>query len=151
MKSIRSLVFPVVLSLGLGCLVASPALAQADQKPAQELREGKAKPNFPMKAEDFKKMVNERLAKMQARFDQVLSKKNPPAEKKEQMKKAFEAGVAKIKAAVDKAAADNTVTQEEAKEVRKVVKEQRKELRAHHGKGKGKHKRDGNGGKREKA
>lgn len=143
-KTLRSIVNPFVLALGLGCLMMSPVIAQADQKPAQEQRDQKAKPNFPMKAEDFRKMVNERLSKMQARFDKMLSKKNPPAEKKEQMKKAFDAGIAKIKAAVDKAAADSTVTQEEAKEVRQVVKAQRKELRAHHGKGKGKGK-----GKRE--
>lgn len=149
MKSIRSLIVPVVLALGM-LSVASPVLAGAkDQRPAKELREDKAdkrqKPNFPMKAEDFRKMVNERIEKIQARFDQMIAKRNPPAEKKAEMKKAFDEGIAKVKAAVDKAAADNTVTQEEAKEVRKAVKEQRKQMRAHLGKGKhkgGKHKGD---------
>lgn len=110
--------------LALASLVAVPAFAKGD---------GGAK--FPMPAAEFKAKVDARTAKAKERMEQRAAKL--PADQAKELRAKFDAGVAKVNAEVAKATADGSVTKEEAKAVRRVVKE----LRPGHGK----HARRGHG------
>lgn len=100
---------------------------------------------FPMKGGDFITMVDARIVKIRARVQEKLAKHPLPEATKKAVLADVDAGAARVKAAAQKAAADGTVTREEAKSVRDVAKDVKKEVRTKyglpgrgHGKGKGK-------------
>lgn len=135
-------------------LVPATALADGPAKPtAAEGRghEGRGarhgnkdkEADFPMKGPDFVSKVDARIQKQRAHVAEIVAKKNLPEATKKQVMTEVDAGAAKVRAAAAKAAADGTVTKEEAKSVREVAHAVRKDLRAKaglpekgHGKGK---------------
>lgn len=92
----------------------APAAAFAGQKGSHE------KMQLPMKAEQFKPIVEKRIAKIESVVDKHLAKAKVSDDKRATVKKELEAGVAEIRAAATKAEADGTVTKEEAKAVREA-------------------------------
>lgn len=156
----RSWIKMGVVALGLSVLV--PALAWADASaPATELSEkgekgkrekGKHEKAFPMEAAKFKEHVEKRIARVKERVTAGMEKHNVPEEKRREVIADLEKGAARIRTAADTAAKDGTVTAEEAKQVRGVAKEVRKEAREKYGHGKGKgHGKKGKGKGKDKA
>ncbi len=134
-------------------LAAGPEAAQdAMEHGAKGKRsEGKGKREahqFPMKGGDFIARVDARIAKIRTKAQEKLARRPLPEATKKAVLADVDAGAAKVKAAANKAAADGTVTREEAKAVRDLAHDVRKEIRTEHGlpanrQGKGK----GKGGK----
>jgi uncharacterized membrane protein len=91
-----------------------------------------------MKSDEFKKMVAERVGKARERLEKVISKKNMGADKAREVRAKFEAGVVRLNKKVDEVTSDGTVSKEEAKEVRGLIKEMMAEHRGQHGKKHGK-------------
>lgn len=85
---------------------------------------------FPMKGPEFMAKVDARIQKTRTRVSEAITKKNLPEATKKQVLAEVDAGAAKVRAAATKAAADGTVTKEEAKQVRELAHSVKKELRA---------------------
>ncbi|MEJ7730931.1 MAG: hypothetical protein WKG00_17150 [Polyangiaceae bacterium] len=142
---------PLAAALVLAVAVPATALASTGANrgdgSAEHVRGGDHAKNFPMKAADFKAHAEKRIAKQKEKLEAILTKKNVPEAKRAQIRKDVEAGVATVRAAIDKAAADGTVTADEAKQVRAVSKDAKRKAMEKNGiewKGKGgKGKRDG--------
>ena len=150
-------------ALSVAFLLPSLASAQPNDgadRPAAAAkgRQGKGKrgdiaKHFPMAGDEFVAKVDGRIAKFGERLEARLAKaKKLTDEQKAAIRADFAKGSAAIKGAAGKAAADGTVTLEEAKQVREVTKQVRQKARekyGHEGKGKkGKKGRKGNGPKR---
>lgn len=123
MRFIHSILTAAALSL-----FAPAAFAAAPPPPAR--------PTFPMKAADFQKKIDERLAKGKARLEEHLKKRNVPEAKAKEIRARFEAHAAETRKAAAEATKDGTVTKDEAKTVRRVAHA------GHGGKG-GHHRRHG--------
>jgi hypothetical protein len=141
---------PLAAALVLAVAVPATAFANTNGKPgdgsAERVRGGDHAKNFPMKAADFKAHAEKRFAKQKDKLEGILAKKNVPEAKRAQIRKDVEAGMATVRAAIDKAAADGTVTADEAKQVRTVAKDAKRKAMEKNGiewKGKGKGKRGG--------
>lgn len=136
----RSWIKVALVSLGLASV---PALAFAGDRQEAPVEagvsaHGKRDAKFPMKSEKFVEKVDSRLAKLKDRLTKGLEKRDVPEAKRTKVLAKFEEGATKIREAARNAGADGTVTAEEAKEVRAVAKEVRKDLKAARGNGKGK-------------
>lgn len=116
------------LALGL-VVVAAPAFAQPVQKDAAQQCEGKAKhskrekPSFPMKAEEFKKVIDAQAARADKHLDRILEKNKASDAVRAQVKKDLSTARQALTALVSTVSADGTVTKEEAKQVRKLSHE----------------------------
>jgi len=147
MIRIRSMFRAASLALALA---AVPTAALADGKtptaehPAADAKKpsGKAhrkakghEQDFPMKAAQFKDLVEKRIAHAREHLDKVLDAHQVPEATRAQIKKDFDAGAAAIRAAADKAAADGEVTKDEAKDVRDLAKDLKKKAREKYGVG----------------
>jgi Skp family chaperone for outer membrane proteins len=145
----RSWIKVALVSLGLASV---PAFAFAGDRQEAPVESGvaaeKRAASFPMKSETFLEKVNGRIEKMKDRLTKGLEKRDVPEEKRKELLASFEAGATKIREAAKSAGADGTVTAEEAKEVRAVAKDVRKDLKSHHGKGKKGDKKGGKGKKK---
>ena len=108
MRFLHSLLAAAALSL------FAPAALAAAPPPAAHAK-------FPMKAADFQKQIDERLAKGKARLEERLKKNNVPEAKAKEVRARFEAHAAETRKATADATKDGTVTKEEAKAVRKVA------------------------------
>ncbi len=102
------------------------------------------RPSFPMKGGDFITHVESKISKIRARVAEKVAERNLPDPVKKQVMAEVDAGAAKVRAAAQKAAADGTVTKEEAKAVREVAKEVKSDLREKAGMKKD---REGRGGR----
>lgn len=87
------------------------------------------KPAFPMKADEFRKMVEKRIEQIKTHVERSMSKHSIPAPARTEVNKNVDAAVKEIHAAVDKAAADGVVTRDEAKQVKDVAKQLREKMR----------------------
>jgi hypothetical protein len=152
----RSMIRTIALVAAVSALPATALAAgpEAAQRPGQSAEEhgsprgGKGKGEreahqFPMKGGDFITMVDARIQKVRAKVQEKLAKHPLPDATKKQILADVDAGAAKVKAAAQKAAADGTVTKDEAKEVRDLAHQVKKDVRAkaglpEHGKGHGK-------------
>ena len=140
MFSIRRFVRPVALGLALA-LSAVPAAALAGSKDGgAEAKKGHA---FPMPAASFNQLIEKRITKAREHLTRKMDKHNLPAATKTQAKKDFEDGATAVRALSAKVGADGTVTKDEAKQVRSLVKEMQQKAREKYGLGKGKDKRKG--------
>lgn len=127
----------IASALIVASIFAVPVSALADQKPAdkKELDEKASKPSkhekaiFPMKADDFRKMVEKRIERIKARVDHAMDKHNVPAPQRAEVTKGIDAALKDIHAAVDKVAADGVVTKDEAKQVKELADQLREKLR----------------------
>lgn len=133
-STIRSLLLGLALAS-----VAVPGVALADPKaPATEAPQGKAhkgqrpeekgrkaeheRPEFPMDAKSFTKLVEERIARAKKKLGHVLEKRDATPEMKKHAEELFEGRAEELRAAVAKAEADGVVTKEEARAVRELAK-----------------------------
>lgn len=107
MKSTIKLVTSLV-TLTLATALAVPAFADGNHQ----------KPSFPMAAADFNQHVEARLAKRQAKLENIIKEKNIAADKATEMRAKFNDRAAKTRAAAAAAEKDGTVTADEAKAVR---------------------------------
>jgi hypothetical protein len=160
-SAIRSLLLGLALAS-----VAVPGVALADPKaPATEAPQGKAhkghhpkekghkaereRPEFPMDAKSFTKLIEERIARAKKKLGHALEKRDASPEVKKQAEELFEGRAKELRAAVDKAEADDVVTKEEARAVRDLAKALRPKKdkhpgdKPHHGKGGHKHPKGG--------
>ena len=153
MSSIRTFLRSAAVALSLA-VVAAPtaALAEEGKRPApadqkggehgkgkgkrHEDKQGKRKgrgqgevPQFPVEAKKFQEMVEARIAKAREHMESALGKHNVPEPIRAMIRKDFEAGAAEIREAAKKAAADGSVTKEEAKEVRELSRDLKREAR----------------------
>ncbi len=119
----------------------APAPAERVAKKAKGEKGDKAK-HFPMTAAKFAELVEKRITKSKERLGERLDEANVPADKRKAIMADFDAGATKVRAAAQAAGKDGTVTAEEAKGVRELAKDLRKDARKKHGmKGKGKGKK----------
>jgi hypothetical protein len=139
MFQMSSLARSVAVSLALAIGIA-PLAASAQEKDKQEQAgkrgdkrgEKHGKKHFPMKADEFKKHVENRITRSIEKLDTVLAKRNVPVAKRAEIKKDVEAAAVLVRAAAARVAADGTVTKEEAKEVRGLAKDMKKKAMAKH-------------------
>jgi hypothetical protein len=109
---------------------AELARVKAEKKEKKEKGDkGDRAKNFPMKADEFKKQVDGRLAKARAKLAAALEKRKVSEEARRAALKRFDDGAVKVRAAAERAGKDGTVTLDEAKDVRAVAKAERKAMK----------------------
>jgi hypothetical protein len=82
-----------------------------------------------MKAEKFLGLVAQRISKAETRLNEMLKRRNVKPELAAEIKADFQKGANVITGAAKKAAADGTVTKQEAQKVRQVARKVRQEAR----------------------
>jgi hypothetical protein len=119
-------------------LAVVPVTAMADQKSSETKpledsgRKGSSrrdKPAFPMKAEEFRKMVEKRIERIKAHVERSMSKHSLPAPQRAEVNKAVDTAVKEVHGAVDKATADGVVTRDEAKQIKAIAGQLRDRMR----------------------
>ena len=108
----------------------APAKAKGPHQRRGKGAHGK-RAHFPISGEVFLKRVEHKLQKAEQRLEKRLAK-NPPADA-QKLRQDFKTAANKVRAAAKRAAADGSVTREEAKQVRKLSKELRQKLWRGHG------------------
>lgn len=103
--------------------------APAAVSPGHKHHGDKDKAQFPMKAEEFRAMVEKRIEKVKARVEKGMEEHKLPREQRVVITKAVDDAAKQVRGAVDKAAADGTVTKEEAKAVRELAEQLRARVR----------------------
>jgi hypothetical protein len=141
------------VAAALALVVAVPSVALADAQPgAAQAKGDKArkgnKKSFPMKADAFKQHIEKRIANARTKLDGMLERRQVPEATRAQIKKDFDAGAVAVRAAADRVAKDGEVTQDEAKQVRELAKDLKRQAKEKYGiggkgKGKGKNKDKG--------
>jgi len=136
MISIRALSRPVAVASVLFALVAVPSAAFACDEhettaghASKDEKAKRNKKNFPLKTDEFKKMVEKRIAHARERLDQVLASHEVPQGIQTQIKKEFENGANAVRAAAARVGADGTVTKDEAKEVKQLARDLKRQAR----------------------
>jgi hypothetical protein len=137
MSRIRILSRPVAIASVLFALIAVPSAAFAcddhETTAAGHASKGeKAKRGnrqFPVKTDEFKQMVEKRIARARERLDHALTEHQVPAAIQSQIKKEFESGANAVRAAAARVGADGTVTKDEAKEVKHLATELKRKAR----------------------
>lgn len=128
----------IVSALIAASVAVVPVTAMADQKPseAKPVEDAHLKgsshrdrPAFPMKAEEFRKMVEKKLERIKARVERAMSKQSLPAPQRAEVNKAVDTAVKEVHSALDKAAADGVVTRDEAKQVKAIAEQLRAKMR----------------------
>ncbi len=107
----------------------------AETKPAAVAHGGKHhgdgdKAQYPMKADEFRAMVEKRIEKVKARVEKGMEEHKLPAAQRAVITKAVDDAAKQVRGAVDKAATDGTVTKEEAKQVRELAEQLRAKVRS---------------------
>lgn len=135
----------VALSLAFATTAAAPAFAESsDAKVAAPKDKGHKKgdrkhdhkhdkkgdkPQFPVKADGFAKMVDTRLSDAKTKLESGLARHKVEGDAKAAVLKDFDTGAALVRAAAKRVGKDGEVTKDEAKEVRQLVKSLRKDMR----------------------
>lgn len=144
MATLRSLVpaaLVAVLSIG-----AAPLTAFADtgndagrsERLVEEKGHEHRKLQFPMKAEQFRKILERRITHARTRLDKALDARNVPEVVRAQVRKDFESGATAVRTLAGKAEADGVVTKEEAKQVRELAQSLKQQAKQKYGMGHGK-------------
>jgi hypothetical protein len=134
-RLVAALAFALSLaSVSSSALAAPPAKANAAHHKAKGDKGDKDDKKFPMKAEEFKKLVAERVGKARERLEKHISQKKMDEDKAKVLRAKFDLAVAVLNRKVDKVCEDGTVTKEEAKEVRELVQKMVQEHKKDHGK-----------------
>lgn len=107
---------------------AAPAFAEGKAEARKERREERKK-QFPMTAKKFEEKLEAGISRHLSNLTKRLDKHSVDATKKKEILAQAEKGAKAVRAAVAEAAKDGTVTHEEAKMVRAVVKTQREKVR----------------------
>ena len=141
MKKLSSLVRSAAAALALA-LVAAPAIALADEPAAGHREHGKQhgdRAAFPMKADAFQRIVEQRIAKAHERMEQILVARAVPEVVATAVRKDFEEGAGHVRAAAKAAEKNGMVTKEEARAVRELAKDIVDRMRDKYGVPKGEH------------
>jgi hypothetical protein len=101
------------VSLALATALAVPAFADGNDA-------NHPKAVFPMPAAEFQQKVEGHLARRQAKLEKIITEKNIPADKANEMRTHFNDKAAATRAAAAAAESDGTVTADEAKIVREA-------------------------------
>jgi hypothetical protein len=138
MFSARSLIrsLPLVAAI---VLAAAPSFAD-DPRGADAGEQGdKSDPlvnnQFPMPADKFQKLVDQRIERALHQLDQFMQRREVPKAKRAEVRKAADAAAARVRAAAARVTADGHVTKEEAKEVRDLARAEVSNLRHRYGRG----------------
>ena len=127
-----------LVSVSVSALAAPPAArasaAHHKAKGDKQDKGDKEDKKFPMKADEFKKLVADRVGKARERMEKHISQKNMDEDRAKVLRARFDLGVAVLNRKVDKVCEDGTVTREEAKDVRELVQKMVQEHRKDHGK-----------------
>jgi hypothetical protein len=119
-------------------VVVPPLSAMADQKPtdAKPLEESANKSSsrhdraiFPMKSDEFRKIVEKRIERMKTHIERSMTKHNLPVPARAEVNRTVDTAVKDIHAMVDKVAADGMVTKDEAKQLKDLAEQFRDKLR----------------------
>jgi hypothetical protein len=136
MISIRALSRPVAVASVLFALVAIPSAALAcddhENTSGHASKDEKAKRHdhkFPVKTDEFKQMVEKRIAHARERLQGALAAHSVPEGIQAQIKKEFEDGANVVRAAAARVGADGTVTKDEAKEVKQLARKLKRQAR----------------------
>jgi hypothetical protein len=114
---------------------AVPMTSFAETAPPAPVEHGhkhhgdKDKVQFPMKADEFRAMVEKKIERVKARVEKGMAQHKLPADKRVEITKAVDEAAKQVRTAVDKAATDGSVTKEEAKQVRELADQLRTKLR----------------------
>jgi hypothetical protein len=111
----RSIV--AVLAVAAVSAIAIPAFAHGE------------KAHFPMPAAEFQQHLDARITKAREHMEKRITEQKLDDAKAKEARDRFDAVVVKVNAEAQKAEADGTVTEDEAKQVREVARE------LHHGHG----------------
>ena len=84
---------------------------------------------FPMKAEQFEKMIEKRIEHIKSKIEAALKKHDVSDADKAKVMKEVDEGAASVRAAAKKAGADGTVSKDEAKSIRDLAKKIREDIR----------------------
>ena len=121
------------LAIAVAPLTAMAAKSPSDTKSLESnLSKGSSHrdtPAFPMKAEEFRKMVEQRIERIKARVERSMSKHSLPATQRAEVNKAVDAAVKEIHVAVDNVAKDGVVTRDEAKQIKGIAQKLRETMR----------------------
>lgn len=98
------------VSLALATALAVPAFADGNKDHPKAV--------FPMPAAEFQQKVDGHLARRQAKLEKIITEKNIPADKANEMRASFNAKASATRTAAAAAEQDGTVTADEAKAVR---------------------------------
>lgn len=115
---------------------AVPMTSFAETTPSAPVEHGhkhhgdKGKAQYPMKADEFRVMVEKKIERVKARVEKGMAEHKIPADKRVEVSKAVDDAAKQVRTAVDKAATDGTVTKEEAKQVRELANQLRTKLRS---------------------
>ncbi len=85
---------------------------------------------YPMKADAFKGMVDNRVGRLKGHLEQGLSKRSLSPEQKAEIEKAMTSALKELYGAVDKVGADGMVTRDEAKHIKDLSEQLRSKMRA---------------------
>jgi hypothetical protein len=131
-RLVAALAFALSLASLSSSALAAP-LAKTNAAHHKADRKDKDDKNFPMKAEEFKRLVAERVGKARERLEKHISQKNVPEDRAKVLRAKFDLSAAVLNRKVDKVCEDGTVTREEAKEVRELVQKMVQEHKKDHG------------------
>lgn len=113
----RSLVRLLAAALALAALVAPGA---ADAAPRHRSHHA-AGPSYPMKAEEFRALMEKRIDGVRNTIDKKLDRRGVSAERKKAIHKIFDESSKDLRAEIARATADGTVTEGEAGKVKALV------------------------------
>lgn len=116
----------LVAAIAAGCLVFS----SADARAARHVHTERAFPIKADKADEYRKSVEARVDRVRAAIEKKLEKNGVSIERRKQIGKIIDAAAHEVKNELDKAAADGTITREEAKKIDALAAGLRSTVRA---------------------
>ena len=134
MFRIRSVVRSAAVAIALA-VVTVPVVAMAGETAPKRGERHHDPAEFPMPAKTFRELVEKRIQHAREHLAKQLDAHKVPAIAQTEIKKRFEEGAKVVRQAADQAAADGTVTKDEADKVKTTAKEEKKkgreQLKAH--------------------
>lgn len=100
-----------------GLVAAAPADAAGKRKGGGH----SAAPSFPMKSDEYKKLIDKRIEKVKAAIDKKLDRAGVSAERKKAIHKIVDEEAKDLRAEVARVSADGTVTEAEAGKVKPLT------------------------------
>jgi hypothetical protein len=104
-------------------LVAAGLLAPSATSAATKHRahSHEAGPSYPMKAEDFRELMDKRIDRVRAAIDKKLDRRGVSADRKKAIHKIFDEASKDLRAEIARATADGTVTESEGDKVKALA------------------------------
>ena len=119
---------PFAMALALAFTTA-PVIASAESD-AKTPAAHASKHHFPMPAKTFRELVEKRIQHARTHLEKQLDAHKVDAAVQSGIKKQFEDGAKVVRQAAERVAADGTVTEPEAKDVKDVAKDMKRKAKA---------------------